>query len=62
MRLRLVKLSGRQLKKTGWEPYLKSVGYIISVGKTGELLPRKTITRILTTFEYGEESMRGKAE
>lgn len=47
------------VKENQLEPYLKSVGVLVLAGLLGA---STNITRILTTYEYGEESMRGKSE
>lgn len=47
------------VKENQLEPYLKSVGILVLAGLLGA---STNITRILSTYEYGEESMRGKSE
>ena len=58
MILGIVKLI-KAAKENQWDPFLKSVGILLLAGLLGA---STNITRILTTFEYGEESMRGKSE
>ena len=47
------------VKENQLEPYMKSVGVLLLAGLLGA---STNITRVLTTYEYGEESMRGKSE
>lgn len=47
------------VKENQLAPYLKSAGVLVLAGLLGV---STNITRILTTYEYGEESMRGKSE
>ncbi len=47
------------VKENHLESYMKSVGVLLLAGLLGV---STNITRILTTYEYGEESMRGKSE
>lgn len=47
------------IKEKQLHSYLKSVGVLLLAGVLGA---STNITRILTTYEYGEESMRGKSE
>ena len=47
------------VKENQLEPYMKSLGVLLLAGLLGT---STNITRILTTDEYGEESMRGKSE
>ena len=47
------------IKEKQLHPYLKSVGVLLLAGVLGT---STNITRILTTYEYGKESMRGKSE
>ncbi len=47
------------VKEKQFETYMKSVGVLLLAGLLGA---STNITRILTTYEYGEESMRGKSE
>ena len=47
------------IKEKQLHSYLKSVGVLLLAGALGT---STNITRILTTYEYGEESMRGKSE